>query len=152
MPEAGDDLERRVARWIGEAIELNLDRSADEASASFRVLEAELVALSEDSLVRIEIRRRLAEVRLSEFHAKVDGLKHFHEAWDNIERLGYSALEREASMLFFRASGLLAHDLREHVAPILGRLDRIVDSGMDGQQSMAEHFRLVAERVRARSV
>jgi hypothetical protein len=148
MPEISNDLERHVARRIGEAIELNLDLPADDASAGFLELEAELLALSEDPLVLIEIRRRLAEIRLSEFLSKVDGLKYFHEAWEEMERLGYSTLEREASMLFYRARGLLAHELREHVAPIFERLDRIIDSGMNGQQSMAEHFRLASARIR----
>ncbi len=88
--------------------------------------------------------RRLAEARLSLFFDRKDGEPYFDEAWLDMENLGYSSSEREASMLFLRAKNLLERADRDDLEEALIRFRVVVETKVSGESAaIAAHFHKV---------
>ena len=129
---------RVIAETIAEAISL----SSSDVLKKFAELETSLLQQGFDKSESLEIKRRIAEAKISILAKRKENIDHFEVAWNDIESLGYSSLEREASMLYYCARFLIENEpSRSSAAVIIDRLGALVKKfEVDQSQSLADHF------------
>jgi hypothetical protein len=91
---------RAVGKTIAKAMAEVLSATPDEVVSRMDGCRDSLLDTAVDDEERDEIRRRIAESKLSILWESRDASR-FMAVWQEMERLGYSSAEREASMLFY---------------------------------------------------
>ncbi len=94
-----DDRGRAATKAINRTILEIMDSPADVVVDRLDTCLSELLK-NADGWERTELMRRIAETKLSILSERRDS-EVFLNVWEEMERLGYSNAEREASMLFY---------------------------------------------------
>lgn len=145
-----DNRSRSVAKSIGRIVANAFDCSASDAMALFDQTESELLAEIDNEAEAIEVRRRIAEAKVSILAEKRESTaEEFESNWRALEILGFSNLEREASMLFCRAQFSIQHSAGENYAAYaLKRLQDVIERLEKSEEiRLVEHFRKVHDRL-----
>lgn len=142
------------SRAIGRAIETATLAAFDAAPAQvtsiFDECLSRLLGSSNSDWERVEISRRVYEAKVSILSGMSDAGDEFIEAWSGIERLGYSSLEREATMVFyfirfiFKSGSDCEGKADAALSRLWGLICRMRALGMD---DMALHFESVHSRL-----
>ena len=134
-----------VAKAIEYTMAMSLDLSTPEVVEKFNLLESSLLENETNPVKILEIKRRVAEAIITIIFEKSDSKDVFENAWDNIHKLGYSTVEREATMLFYRAQLLIRNKYdKPLVINTIGRLGEIANYIKNKRsQQLAEHFKKV---------
>jgi hypothetical protein len=92
-----------VAKTIDSAMAAFFELASSEVVCKFDKLEENLLQKERKSIEILEIKRRVAEAKISILFEKIDAKSVFEDSWNDIESFGYSTREREATVLFYRA-------------------------------------------------
>ena len=135
--EKSVDVGKVIAKATAEAFKL----SASETTEHFDNLQSSLLEKDFNDSEKLEIKRRIAEAMLSILSEK-SSFEDFEKAWDYIESLGYSDPEREASMVFYRASFLIKNKTDKNLAEkAIDRLEALINTFKEKKlQHLIEHF------------
>ncbi len=141
----GRDAGKIIAKTTARVLALPSDQVLDE----FDKVQTALLGSDLDDYSELEIRRRIAEAKISVLATRKNSTIELEQAWADIESLGYSNSEREATMLFYRAKSLIESRQDERsVEDLLGRLDQLVSSGFGGDRVLVDHFAKVCRNLR----
>jgi hypothetical protein len=141
------DRSKLAARAIERAVVSALTEPPEAADATFSsVLEA-LLGTSASTHESLELKRRVAEARLSVFYSSIFSRSFAQAAWSELESLGYSSAEREASMLFYWCKHLALCGETDEVLACADRLEAL-QFGPE-MSAAATHFAECAARLRA---
>mgnify|MGYP003527830995 CR=1 FL=1 len=132
---------RAVGKTIAKAMVEVLSASPGEVVSRMDSCRDNLLETAEDDEERDEIRRRIAEAKLSILWESRDTSR-FMAVWQEMERLGYTSAEREASMLFYILE-FCARDVS--CKDFLDRLERLVT---DMPAAARSHFESVYQKMR----
>lgn len=153
------DRDPSSSRWraVAKSIEWALrDALSADSSTAIEILSAcrdQLLSDTEDPDAAVEIARRIAEAKLSLLHDRSDAADTFESCWVEMQTLGYSNLEREASMLWYVLDFTSRQVERRTIAQedVRSRLRTVIDEmRTSGHHEMAEHFADAAERLGAK--
>jgi hypothetical protein len=140
-------LERVVSDGIRRAVVAASACEHDVAAAEIGKIEEDVLAQLPDAEIRLEARRRFSELRLSTFASSPGAGEFFDRSWRQLEQLGFSSDEREASMLVFRIKNARKRGDSRAREEALRRLEHVVNTRIAGHDSrMADHFREVIRR------
>lgn len=144
-----NDKSRSVSKAIAEVTAQAFELTSREALAIFDELEFELLHKEPDKSKCLEIKRRIAEAKISIIYDRNISRNIFDESWNDIQRLGFSTAEREATMLFYRAYFLIKDGKdRRLTADTINRLGLLVsDLRVKRSKLLAEHFERVHSRL-----
>ena len=149
MTSIDDEISKQIASRIAEAMSRAFQLGCAEVDRLFSALGADLDTIVRSPEQRIELQRRLAETRIALLYKRADAAPFFDNAWDEIERLGFSNAEREATALVYRAKYLARRKQDVEQEATLVRLGRIIDDVLAQESSeLAGHFRRVLEGLR----
>ncbi len=93
--------ERQYVSAIERATATSLRVSTAEAIEVFDACAIQVLSRVDSPAEALELRRRIAEAKVSVLFERHDALVEFSKAWAELESLGYSSNEREASMLVY---------------------------------------------------
>lgn len=141
---------RAVGRAIEQALESAIAASSDEADGLLTEVETGLLAGTADDYETLEVKRRVAEARLSLFYSMPTSHELARSAWVALERLGFSSPEREASMLVYWAKHLVVRGRPEEAANCALRLESLARQSLGCDMPWLEaHFVSCSEGIRA---
>ena len=147
MTDSADsnELSITVAKAISDSMSESFELPSSEIIYKFDKVEVSLLQKKHSDAEALEIMRRIAEAKISIIFNKVDTSSAFENAWKDIESLGYSTAEREATMLFYRAQFLMRNNLgRDLVANAIERLGIIANNFKNERsERLADHFEKV---------
>lgn len=146
-----ESAEMRRSQVVGKAIAYMMAKVV-RAEPSTVVSELdrcrkELLEAAETDWEREEIRRRIAEAKISVLWESSDRDR-FMSSWSEIERLGYSSPEREASMLFYFLEFSARNGGSEEACK--AELDRLSSLAKTLPPPAGAHFQGAYERAHAR--
>lgn len=153
MPHRDCEEYKTVARQIGLAIRELDGHGWQVAEQKFLALEPELLALFQGEADKLEVRRRIREVILSDL-AVADPAPEaaaFERHWQRMLELGFTNDERRMSMHFFRLSYLI--DNAEEGSGVAAELERYREAAealVLTDPKLGEHFRDVHRRLQER--
>jgi len=128
---------RHVGKAIAETTAKALKLSPPDVMEVFDELKNIIFVDNFDESETLEIQRRIAEAKISVLAGK-EISKEFENAWNDIENLGYSDAEREASMVFYRAQFLIDKDLLSEASIAIERLGELISTFKN--QRLIDHF------------
>lgn len=141
---------RNVARPIERIM---VDANSREPKEIVRLLDEcqeKLLSDSAGEFEATEIARRIAEAKISLLFDREGADDEFVASWESMESVGYTSLEREASMLFFQLKFCERARANDHSLAV-GLLDRfrlLIDRmSASGDEDLASHFRAVHGRL-----
>lgn len=141
---------RYAARMIEQAMVDALRASSEEAINIIDTCRLALLADSSSEVERLEVARRIAEVKVSILYEKEGAKDDFLASWAEIESLGYSSPEREASMLFYfvKFNERLKPQAESNKECALDRLGVLIgEMEASGENNLASHFRSVYSKL-----
>ena len=143
----------KIGRKIGFALRSAIELAGPEADVLFAATEQEALKIAVGELEKLEVRRRVAEARLSLFYCSQTSGDFARRAWEDLESMGFSSPEREASMLFYWADYLLnSGATNSEIRASIERFGTVVGAEFEGESAeVAEHFRAVHHRLQAKA-
>lgn len=140
--------ERQYVSAIERATAKSLRVSTAEAVEVFDACAIQVLSRVDSPAEALELRRRIAEAKISVLFERHDALVEFSKAWAELESLGYSSNEREASMLVYALK--VRQDEGQTFpfdrAALLFRLDKNISEMRRegaGSVAIADHFLMV---------
>ena len=132
-----------IVRLIETEIANSLKLPPKEIVEKFNNLQERLLNLEVSDSEALEIKRRIAEAKISILFNWIDNENEMDQAWSDIEIIGYSTKEREASMLFYYSKYLIKN--KKHKNIVINIIDRLVGLVEEfktdqSQEKLAEHF------------
>lgn len=144
-----DAANREISNAITDMALAARELDASNAARLFSAGEQELIQKGGWSdFELLEIRRRVAEAKFSHCISKSGFSYVADELWADLERLGFSSFEREATMLMLLVRHHLRMGTRSKIDEILDRLDRVVSQAQitaDNLQEASRKLRAEAE-------
>jgi len=150
MTNGSDQKERSI--YVGKAIAETTVKAFKLTPTGvielFDELEAALITNNYNKSETLEVQRRIAEAKVSVLAGK-EPSSEFEAAWNDVESLGYTDTEREASMVFYRAKYLIRKGSdKSSASNAIERLGVLVGYFNDQQsQHLADHFSQVHEKL-----
>ena len=147
MTESKESNERSntVGKAIANTMAKSFELSSLEVIDKFNLLENSLLENVTNSVEMLEIKRRIAEAKISIIFEKSDSKDVFEGVWDNFHTLGYSTAEREATMLFYRTQFLIRNKYDKPL--VINSIERLgeIANGFENDQSeqLSQHFKKV---------
>lgn len=137
---------RSVAKAIERAMVSALRADSAKVTSLLDTCRSSLFAESYDDVERTEIARRVAEAKISILYERENARDEFMASWGELEGLGYSSLEREASMLVyyvkFSERSNVSGDADRRNA--LNRLEALISQlAVSGDENYAAHYKAV---------
>lgn len=139
-----------IGKAIANATATALKLEPSEADTTFDALQTSMLCgASYDESEALEIKRRIAEAKVSIFSTMLNAQQEFLVAWRNLESLGYSDHEREATMVFYQARHLIRiKGDKAAAARAVVRLGEVVEHLRDaGSKDLQAHFQGVHDRL-----
>ena len=132
-----------IVRLIETEIANSFKLPSKEVVEKFNKLQERLLNLEVSDSEALEIKRRIAEAKISILFNRIDNENEMDQAWSDIEIIGYSTKEREASMLFYYSKYLIKN--KKHKNIVINIIDRLVGLVEEfktdqSQEKLAEHF------------
>lgn len=132
-----------IVRLIEAEIANSLKLPPKEVVKKFNNLQERLLNLEVSDSEALEIKRRIAEAKISILFNWIDDENEMDQAWSDIEIIGYSTKEREASMLFYYSKYLIKN--KKHKNIVINIIDRLVGLVEEfktdqSQEKLAKHF------------
>lgn len=139
---------RRAGKAIARTTAKAFKQPPAEITQAFDALQATILGQDYSDTEVLEIRRRIAEARISVLAEKDSG-QYFEAAWTDMEALGYSDAEREATIVFYRAKFLIKNGVhRSPAAKAIERLGTLLNDFREQQSHrLVGHFGKVHERL-----
>jgi hypothetical protein len=140
----------RVSKAIDQAMLRAVSAASAEVIVIFDICHSNLISSQLPSHAeKREIARRICEAKISELHHRRGPRKEFLSTWLEMEALGYSSMEREASMLFFYIRFMENNGTEEAVSVALSRFAVLVDRMVAVKAPrLGAHFKRVLKRLR----
>jgi len=143
-----DERSRRAGKEIAYTTAKAFKQTPAEITEAFDALQATILGEANNDLEVLEIKRRIAEAKISVL-AEKDSDQEFETAWTDMEALGYSDNEREATIIFYRAKFLIENGAHRSLADkAVERLGNLVSAFREQQsRQLADHFGQVYKRL-----
>jgi len=140
---------RFVARTIERAMVSALHAEPRAAIDLLNAARSSLMPEASSEAEKVEIARRVAEAKISTLWDREDATTEFQASWIEIERLGYSSPEREATMLvYFLKSNSRSSKQDSRSRDAVDRLEALIGQmASAGDVNLADHFRGVINRL-----
>jgi hypothetical protein len=141
------DIGKEIAYAIRDAIRA----PTIQVAVGLDACQSRLLSGHIGDLERTEIARRFAEAKVSVLWERDDCLEHFSRAWAEMERIGYSSAEREASMLvYFIMHCRRNRESSECISDAINRITRLINGKLAVEsEAVSLHFREVLQRIGA---
>lgn len=148
-------LDQERSQHVGKMIDQTMVKAFGVESADVLVLFdaccSSLFSETQDKVERTEIARRIAEAKISILYQLENVGDDFRSSWAEINGLGFSSIEREASMLFYylkycaRAND--KDDLDLDAQSAISRLETLIAQMVaSGDETLAGHFETVRDQ------
>lgn len=135
------DRSREAAKAIAQTIAKAFKLPTNEIATTFDSVKDELLDGIKDPSESVEVKRRICEAKISVLFKRPDSSDELQETWNEMESLGYSDLEREATMLFYRAQFLLKRTAdKELTANAIERLRSLLGQFDPNSKSLSDHY------------